>query len=339
MRKIIFGAGDECQKTLPYIKEQIAFIVDNDNGKWGTDILGVKIKSPEEIKENDEIYIATSPRYVQEIATTLLHRGAHNIKMVRSLIMRTQNVRNETIHKLKNKYHDKACLVIGTGPSLRLNDLERAKKAGIYTFASNKIFKIFGETTWRPDLYCATDRKFISQYFDEICDIEVKKLFINNVFEFSNCKQLKKEKLAKRFPYLFTLEYDSYISDSGKLIPVFSEDASIFVNEGMTVTYAMLQLAYYLGFKEIYLLGIDFSYKDKTGLNHGKNDHFCKDYIKEGEIVNPPDLKTNLLAYQEAERFSRAHGFRIYNATRGGKLEVFERVDFDKLMEQRGTYV
>jgi len=323
VRKIVFGAGDECKKILPHIKGRISFVVDNNEDKWGTDILGTEIKSPEEINEDDEIYIATSPRYVHEIVDMLSIRGLHNIKMARSLEKGIYKAQNNDVCTFKNKYYGKSCVIIGTGSSLRVCDLERIKKAGLYTFASNKIFKIFVETTWRPDFYCVTDSKFISQYFNEICDMEAREIFINNVPELPWCMN----------PHLFSLEFDGYISKDRKFVPVFSEDASEFVNEGMTVTYAMLQLAYYMGFKEMYLLGIDFSYEDMTGMDYEKNDHFCKDYIKKGEIVNPPDLRTNLLAYQEAERFSRAHGFRIYNATRGGKLEVFERVDFDKLME------
>lgn len=333
MRKIIFGAGYECQKLLSHIKEHIAFIVDNDWKKWGTSVLGVTIKSPEEIREDDEIYIATSPVYAQDIANSLLRRGVHNFWMARSLMTYSLKNCNEDIYSLKNKYCGRSCFIIGTGPSLRVSDLEQIEKAGIYSFASNKIFKIFKQTKWRPDFYCAFDREFISQYLEEICCIRAKGLFINDVFDYPGCKHLKREKLNKKNTYLFTSGFDSYISDKGELIPIFSEDASFFVNEGMTVTYAMMQLAYFMGIKEMYLLGIDFSYGDTTGLDSGKNDHFCKDYIKKGEIVNPPDLKTNLLAYQEAERFSRNHDFRIYNATRGGRLEVFERVDFDKLME------
>lgn len=333
MRRIVFGAGEECKKALPQVKNFVAFIVDNDKDKWGTTLLGIAIKSPEELEEDDEIYIATSPRHVQEIVDVLLTNGFYNIRMIRSLIIHTQKMPNKDICMFKDKYSKKACLIIGTGPSLRVQDLERAKKVGIYTFSSNKIFKIFNETIWRPDFYCAIDRKFITQYLDEICDMDIEELFINDTFDFPNCAHLKKKLLAKKSPRLFTLEFDGYISEGGKLIPTFSEDASLFVNEGMTVTYAMLQLAYYMGFKEMYLLGVDFSYGDMSGQDQEKNDHFCKDYIKEGEIVNPPDLETNLLAYQEAERFSRTHGFRIYNATRGGKLEVFERVNFDELMK------
>ena len=36
-------------------------------------------------------------------------------------------------------------------------------------------------------------------------------------------------------------------------------------------------------------------------------------------------------SYIAARRFAEKHGVKIYNATRGGKLEVFERVNFDKL--------
>lgn len=37
------------------------------------------------------------------------------------------------------------------------------------------------------------------------------------------------------------------------------------------------------------------------------------------------------LAYQSAKQYANQHDFKIYNATRGGKLEIFERVDFNDL--------
>ena len=39
------------------------------------------------------------------------------------------------------------------------------------------------------------------------------------------------------------------------------------------------------------------------------------------------------VAFEFAEEYSKEHGFRIYNATRGGALEAFERVDFDSLFK------
>ena len=35
--------------------------------------------------------------------------------------------------------------------------------------------------------------------------------------------------------------------------------------------------------------------------------------------------------YMCAKEYAERHEIKIYNATRGGKLEVFERVDFDSL--------
>ena len=42
----------------------------------------------------------------------------------------------------------------------------------------------------------------------------------------------------------------------------------------------------------------------------------------------------SLSAYRAAEEMSYKRGIRIYNATRGGKLETFERVDFDEIFEK-----
>ena len=36
-------------------------------------------------------------------------------------------------------------------------------------------------------------------------------------------------------------------------------------------------------------------------------------------------------AFEAAEKLSGKYGMKLYNATRGGKLEAFERVDFDSL--------
>ena len=91
-----------------------------------------------------------------------------------------------------------------------------------------------------------------------------------------------------------------------------------------------------MGFKEIYLLGIDHSYSKNID---DQGNHFIKGYYSEEEQKALKGRYHSALyeidnaskAFETAERYSRTHGFRIYNATRGGKLEIFERVDFDSL--------
>ena len=85
-----------------------------------------------------------------------------------------------------------------------------------------------------------------------------------------------------------------------------------------------MQFAIYMGFKEIYLIGLDTNY------NNYKNDnHFYFESPNEKHIPFFVDVVFN--AYQVARHYAERHGIKIYNATRGGKLEVFERVNFDDL--------
>ena len=41
------------------------------------------------------------------------------------------------------------------------------------------------------------------------------------------------------------------------------------------------------------------------------------------------------IVYEYAEKYSREHGFRIFNATRGGFLEKFERVNLDDVLKKK----
>ena len=103
----------------------------------------------------------------------------------------------------------------------------------------------------------------------------------------------------------------------------FSDDLFLEVCDGNTVTYICLELAVYMGFKEIYLLGVDCDYS-------GKKQHV----IDTGDVVlNNPESRM-IEAYKKAKEYADSHGIKIYNATRGGKLEVFERVDFDSLFPE-----
>ena len=40
-------------------------------------------------------------------------------------------------------------------------------------------------------------------------------------------------------------------------------------------------------------------------------------------------------SYAEARKYSDRTGIKIYNATRGGQLEAFERKDFDEIFNKQ----
>jgi hypothetical protein len=118
-------------------------------------------------------------------------------------------------------------------------------------------------------------------------------------------------------------------------MPLFSDDPTIQLYEGNTVTYACIQLAVYMGYSEIYIIGVDHNYS-KVELHGGQvveNDG-VKNYMEglEGTQGFLPALDRTTLAYRKARQVCDEKGIVIRNATRGGKLEEFIRVDFDTLI-------
>ncbi len=237
----------------------------------------------------------------------------------------------DELKKLKGKYTGKRCFIIGNGPSLTTNDLDKLKNE--ITFGSNRIFTIYGKTEWRPTFYANQDQVVLEKMLDELSDtISQSELGFISAHNYSLCAEKVKYLdnvlwLAKRFCSPKNNKY------------AFSDDVSKEVIEGLTITYTCMQIAAYMGFSEIYLLGIDHNYPieiDDDG-NIIKNDDSVKAYFGDAMVsmsdINLPKVVEMTRAYISAEKHSRANGYRIYNATRGGKLEVFERVDFDKLFE------
>lgn len=232
---------------------------------------------------------------------------------------RVRKKRSE-LKSLHNIQEGKRCFIIGNGPSLRVEDLSKLKDE--ICFASHRIYHIYSETDWRPTYYCAQDRDLICNSAHEIGDrVRAKKKLIGIV----SGGKYKKIKNACYLPLIFEEFYPN--------LPHFSENIVKGIYEGYTVTYMCIQVAVYMGFKEIYLLGVDHNYSvvrtsDGKIERHGElQDHFSTD----DSITNIPQLYKSTLAYEAAKKYAEEHGIKIYNATRGGRLEVFERIDFDRL--------
>ncbi len=334
---IFFGAGNEGVKLIDLFgKDKIAFFVDNDCEKQGNSIYGIPIYHPKKILEthNFEIYITVSRQIAEEIELQLKNMGIQEYKLAYKIPKVELFQSNEKISQLKNHFSKKRCFIIGTGPSLEISDLEKLGKNGEICFASNKIFKLFSKTDWRPLLYCVSDLEVFSYYYDIICNMGIEFKFLVDICKSKYKNEIDAQKLMGEHQYIFNILNEKKLDESTKeMLPAFSIAAERYVVDGgITVTYSIIQLAYFLGFTEMYLLGVDFSYGDMTGRDADRNDHFCEEYIEKNEVVNRPKIEESLKAYKVAEKVSREYGFRVYNATRGGCLEVFERVDFDLIL-------
>lgn len=231
------------------------------------------------------------------------------IKFQRFLLKKKIEQSRALIAQNKNKYENERCFIIGNGPSLTVKDLEKLK--GEITFASHGIYYIYDQTDWRPTFYCAQDAKFIREKYDVIKNKCLdSQRFFGVVHYLDDYPKFIKEDC------LVNLIVEKFVDNC----PKFSEDLTIGAYEGLTVTYFSIQLAVYMGFKEIYLLGVDHFYSGD------ENDHFSKKDI----CTNKPQTEKSTYSYRVANKYANENEIKIYNATRGGHLEEFERIDFDK---------
>lgn len=248
-----------------------------------------------------------------------------DIKRYNDFLKYQKSADSEYIKSLKDTHVGERCFIIGNGPSLQIKDLE--KLDGEFCFASNRIFKIFDKTKWRPTIYLAVDNSFLDESCEELNKYELDNLFLGVGERFD------KSKFKSRVTRIF--EYTKFkINKWNDCSAFISEDVSCFFSVGYTVTFTAIQLAIYMGFKEIYLLGVDFNYsviRDKYGKVHVDNS--IKDYFW-GEKYSSTVLAydANLNAYEKARDYADKHKIQILNATRGGKLDVFERRNLDTVI-------
>ena len=138
----------------------------------------------------------------------------------------------------------------------------------------------------------------------------------------------------------------------------FSCNAARYLRVPNTVSITALQLAVYMGFNPIFLIGCDTSYSipenvDSEGstfdpgtgekidgyvitskTNNDPN-HFCPEYFGAGKKWHNPNVNGMLYGYQMAKEYCDIKGVEVFNATIGGKLEIFPRVIFPEIFKRK----
>ncbi len=229
---------------------------------------------------------------------------------------------NKRIADYENIHTGKRCFIVATGPSLKTSDLDILWENNEFVFSMNNIFPALNRTKWKPNYYIIADKISIAENTQKIIDLEFSKKFVADTVDLF-WEQNTDNEINK---FHLCVEY------CRTELPRFSFDLIKRLYDGWTITYICLQFAVYMGFKEIYLLGVDFNYPKDADVH---TLHFTNEYYNQtSEIVktgNKANVKGMHLAYKKAKEVADELGIKIYNATRGGCLEVFERVDFDSL--------
>ncbi|HHL43373.1 MAG TPA: DUF115 domain-containing protein [Hellea balneolensis] len=241
----------------------------------------------------------------------------------------------ERLRALHNIHAGERCFIVGNGPSLNKMDLTLLNKEK--SFAVNGIFYKTKEVGYQPTFYMVEDTSVMKENIKEIINYKVEKKFFPTVYAHLHPHDEN--------TYFFNMNRGFYERKSPNYcVPRFSTDFALRSYCGQSVTMLNLQLAYYMGFHEVYLIGMDFSYvipknfERKGDIITSTDDdpnHFHPDYFGKGKTWKDPKLDRVLANYAMAKLAYETSGRKIYNATVGGKLELFERVDFNSLFKSK----
>lgn len=228
--------------------------------------------------------------------------------------------RRESIRKLaalKNSHTGERCFVIGNGPSLRSTDL--SKLQGEYSFGFNRIFLAAEELGFVPSCLVSINDLVIEQSAAELQTAKMPKFF------------------AWRARRWIQMDADTHFIYTTYTGPGFSRDVTGRVWEGATVTNVALQLAFHMGFSTVVLIGVDHSFASQgtpntTVTSTGEDpNHFSGAYFGKGFRWQLPDLETSERGYRNARQAFEAAGRQVLDATIGGKLTIFPKVEYGSL--------
>ena len=234
------------------------------------------------------------------------------------------------IRALRDRHRGQRAFIVATGPSLQVADLELLRQE--ITFSCNKIYLAFSEVSWRPTYYSVIDVLVAKNNRDLIRAVDCPKIFSDCIL--SSFRADRDITWIRDLPDLVVADRPGF---------GFSTDLLAGAHGGYTVVYLQLQLAYYMGIREVYLLGLDFSFKvpptsgevcihGEVLVNRDEVNHFSAGYRRPGETWTMPRLDMQLSAFQCAQQAFAAAGGAIYNASRHTALEVFPRVVLEDVL-------
>jgi len=326
-----FGVGEQWKRKHKLYKdvvdldltEYLTAFVDDDPRKQGTMYMGLPIIKPSEIDVENAVVLISTWKYELDVLRQLSGLGfVSNSSCFDSFyfdIILRAFIRTE-IKKFSKSIQGGRCFILGNGPSLCAEDLDVLYRNNETSFASNSIYKIFCQTKWKPTYYFLQDWRAMP-------DADTLKLMKIPKFL---ALYLAKSELFDENVYYFNLDFRMWYGDPTCEVQ-FSDGIEILYDGG-TVVYSAIQAAANMGYNEIYLLGVDNNYPiealyNGTIINNDVNTYFY------GNNNNPHPGASEWArnSFKCARDYSDRHGVNIYNATRGGSLEVFERVDFDSL--------
>lgn len=203
---------------------------------------------------------------------------------------------NKLITSLKNKEKNKRAFILSNGPSILTHDLSFLKDEVVIGMnASTLLEQKFG---FLSKYYVVSDLRFLthpekSKYATDLVDAKTIRVFRKELFDFDTYKNKKNS---------------FYITALGR--NGFSERLDLGFYFGCTTTMLAIQLAYYLGCKDVYLLGCDLKYVDQQP----------RFYDEKNPQIEDPFTSIQIMNIINSVRFFENRGGGVWNCSQVSNL-------------------
>ena len=230
----------------------------------------------------------------------------------------TQNKR--FLEQYREIHVGERCFIVANGPSLLRTNLDLLSNE--FSFGMNRIYLNFDKSSFRPSYFVTINDLILEQCKTDISALPMPK-FIN---------------WNRQALYGLPSSDLMFIKSKFVIRDSFQGDATHPMVFGATVTFAALQLAYYMGFRKVILIGLDHNYAEKstpsrveTRISERDESHFHPQYFPKGFKWQPPDLLRSEIEFELARQAYEADGREILDATIGGSCQVFKKVEYGSL--------
>lgn len=247
--------------------------------------------------------------------------------------------------RFKGLHTGKRCFIIASGPSIKGQDLTLLKNDISISVSNSFVHKDY--STIQPHYHCVPDissghSQYLAgreeKYTDWLRSMDASlgraELFMST----GDRKWIESRGLFQKRP----VNYILFDGEWGR-VAQRGVDLTQIVAAGQSVSVMALQIAMYMGFKQIYLLGCDHdwllhvgtsthSYDSQTHAAFEGTKHSEWDHSSFGIEVRNSD--TLWQQYECLKALAKQQSIEILNAS-GGVLDVFPRVKYESLFEEK----
>lgn len=246
----------------------------------------------------------------------------------------------ERMLAFRNAHAGENAIIIGNGPSLNVTPIESL--GSLPTFGVNSIFLARRRLPKPLDYYVVEDSKVMEENVDQISMVDAGHRLFPQTYE--STLNLSKKWSYRPTDVFFRLNTGFYGRGTPAFSwPRFSHDLSRRIYAAQSVTLINLQLAFWMGFKKVGLVGMDFSYSVPSSAEVRGNhivsrgpdpNHFDPDYFGPGKTWKDPKLDRVEIAYRHFKNIYALYGREIVNCSVGGQLEVFRRQKLEEFLNE-----